>query len=810
MKFFSYISLLLFLFTTTVCFSQKKANSNTIQISGTITDLETNQPLEYATIVLKNLSTEKITGGISINNGTFKIKAEKGIYDITVEFLGFKPIYFNKREILANTNLGTIRLTEDTNSLDEVEIIAQKSTVEIRLDKKIYNVGKDMTVKGGSASDVLENVPSVTVDVEGNVALRGNENVRILINGKPSGLVGGADALRQLPADAIQKVEVITSPSARYDAEGTASILNIVLRKGKAQGFNGSFSVNTGVPTNFGASTNLNYRTKKVNYFSTIGYNYRDAPGNAYFETKDIANFPSEYFIVEDRTYDRERKNFNSRFGLEYLLTDRASITGSVLIRDSDRFTETNIITTSKNLDTITNVLTSSLKNRIEFEDDLDKQIEFDLNYTQNFKTSGHKLTFDLKHEINNEEELATQMGIQFTPDTSNDPIQKTDAIEHQKRILIQGDYILPIEEKAQFEAGFRSNNSYKNTDFSVRDEQQDGTFLIDTTASNVFIYNEKVHAVYSQYGNKYGKFSALVGLRMEHSNIDVQVGGTTLNSNKKYTELFPTLNLAYELKQGESLTLGYNRRIRRPRSWFINPFETRASENNVFKGNPDLNPAYANAVDIGYLKKWDKITFSTSVYYNYSTDVFQFIRFTSDDPETPGKTITSPINIASEDRFGVEFSFNYNLFKWWKLNNNFNFFKSTRDGKNIVDDSKTTSWTTRLSSRIKLPAKIDWQTTVNYRGPRNNFQTKSKGITSINVSLSKDILKEKATLSLNVSDLLNSRKRISDTYIAGISNRYSEFQWRERQIRLNFTYRLNQKKKRSQQRNNGGNDGGF
>jgi len=666
-----------------------------------------------------------------------------------------------------------------------------------------------MTVKGGSASDVLDNVPSVTVDIEGNVSLRGNENVRILINGKPSGLVGGADALRQLPADAIQKVEVITSPSARYDAEGTAGILNIILRKGKALGFNGSFSLNTGVPTNIGASTNLNYRTEKVNYFSSIGYNYNDAPGNAYFETKDIANFPSEYFLIENRIYDRERKNFNSRFGLEYFLTDNASITGSVLLRNSDRFTETNINTTSEHFDSDTNTLTNSLKIRKEFEDDLSKQVELDLNFTQNFKTSGHKLTFDLKHEINNEEELATQMGTQFTPSIINDTIQKTDAIEHKKRILVQGDYVLPIGENAQLEAGFRSNNSYQNTDFSVRDDQQNGTFKIDTSATNNFIYNEKVHALYSQYGNKYGKFSALLGLRMEISDIDVKVSGTTLSSNKKYTELFPTLNLAYELTDDESLTLGYNRRIRRPRSWFINPFPSRASENNVFKGNPDLNPAYANAVDLGYFKKWEKITFNTSVYYNYSTDVFQFVR--TADPLEQSKTITSPINIASEDRFGLEFSFNYNLFKWWKLNNSFNFFRTSRDGKNIVEDSKTTSWTTRLSSRIKLPAKIDWQTTINYRGPQENFQSKHKGVASINLAFSKDILKEKGTLSLNVSDLLNSRKRISETNISGVSNRYSEFQWRERQIRLNFTYRLNQKKKRTPQRNNGnGNDGGF
>jgi hypothetical protein len=430
------------------------------------------------------------------------------------------------------------------------------------------------------------------------------------------------------------------------------------------------------------------------------------------------------------------------------------------------------------------------------------------LNFIQNFKTSGHKLSLDFKHEINNEDELATLTGNQFFPNIINDIVQKTDAIEHQKRILVQGDYILPIGENAQFETGFRSNNSFIDTDFSIRDEQEDGSFILDENVSNIFIYNEKVHALYTQYGNKFGKFSGLLGMRMEVSDIDVNVTGTTLNSNKKYTEFFPTFNLAYELKENETITLGFNRRIRRPRSWFINPFPTRASENNIFQGNPDLDPAYSNALDLGYLKKWNKITFNTSMYYNYTTDVFQ--RIESLDANDANVTITTFENIASEDRYGFEFSVNYELFNWWKLNNSFNVFSTKRNSGNELQDAKFTSWTSRFDSRIKLPFKIDWQTTINYRGPRETFQTKNKSITSINLAFSKDILKGNGTLSLNVSDLLNSRKRISNTNINGVSNRYSEFQWRERQVRLNFIYRLNQKKKRNQQRNNEGGEGGF
>ena len=305
--------------TTSLCFSQKKDN-NSYKLSGIIFDKETKQPLEYATIVLKNTVNNQVTGGISNLKGKFNISTEQGNYNISIEFLGFKTISITNKIITSDSSLGEIYLKEDNNSLEEVEIIAEKSTVEIKLDKKIYNVGKDMTVKGGSASDVLDNVPSVTVDIEGNVALRGNENVRILINGKPSGLVGGPDALRQLPADAILKVEVITSASARYDAEGTAGILNIILRKGKALGFNGSFGLNLGIPENIGVSSNLNYRNKKVNYFSTSGYTYNNAPGNAFFETKDIANIPSETLITENRFYERERKSFNTLFFVLFLI----------------------------------------------------------------------------------------------------------------------------------------------------------------------------------------------------------------------------------------------------------------------------------------------------------------------------------------------------------------------------------------------------------------------------------------------------------------------------------------------------------
>ena len=261
------------LFTVTFLVAQKTPDASVITLNGKVLEAQTQTPLEYATVILKETQTKLVAGGITDENGIFNISIPKGNYEISIEYISFKSKKLPTQNLTSDTNFGTIQLSEDASSLDEVVIVAEKSTVDIRLDKRIYNVGKDMTVKGGNASDVLDNVPSVSVDVEGNVSLRGNENVRILIDGKPSALVGlsGADALRQLPADAIEKVEVITSPSARYDAEGTAGILNIVLRKGKALGFNGSINSTVGVPDQYQIATNLNQRSKKTNLFSNFG-----------------------------------------------------------------------------------------------------------------------------------------------------------------------------------------------------------------------------------------------------------------------------------------------------------------------------------------------------------------------------------------------------------------------------------------------------------------------------------------------------------------------------------------------------------
>ncbi len=804
MKKFLFVLSLFVLYTIQA--QQRSFPTGPINIKGIILDQDTNTPLEYATLSFFNPRLQKVvTGGITDGNGQFNIEIDAGVYDISIEYISFETKKISKQKLFKNTDLGAITLALDRESLDDVVIIAEKTTVEVRLDKKIYNVGKDLTVSGGTVSDVLDNVPSVSVDVEGNVALRGNDNVRILINGKPSGLVGlnSTDALRQLPAESIERVEVITSPSARYDAEGTAGILNIILRRSKLQGLNGAITINSGYPLRAGISGNINYRTGDFNFFTTSGYNYREIPGNSLSETRflnidDNGLDNPDTFLNEKRDFDRIRKGLNTNFGVEWYINDSSSLTTSFLFRSSDN--ESNTTNIISEPDANGTILSQNIRFDPEIEDDVTKQ--FSLNYTKNFNTSGHKLTFDFQKEKSNEEEDS-----RITQDNQS-AIELVNTNEDQDRILLQADYVLPLKKKSQFELGYRGNFNTLDTDYLVQIEDN-GIITTDTDLSNTLLYKEYVNAVYSQYGSKTGKLSYLLGLRIESTRITIDQQTTNDLSKKNYTDVFPTVNLGLEISEKQSITLGYNRRIRRPRSRFINPFPSRSSATNLFQGNPDLDPSYANTFDLGYLHKFGKLTLNSSVYYNRSTQVFNFISEDTGDTATIGVDENdvpvivpvirrTPINLTSADRYGFEFTLIYNPSRKWRINGNFNAFQNNVRGENNGEslDADNFSWFARLNNKITLPAKIDWQTSIFYRGPNENAQTKSDGIFSTTLAFSKDLFKEKASVTFNVNDVFNSRKRMSTaTTSTFISD--SEFQWRERSFNLSFTYRFNQKKKK-------------
>ena len=791
----------------------QRPDSKKITISGKVIEKGTNLPLEYATIVFENAITKQLSGGITDENGNFKFEVVAGNYNVRAEFISFKSVTVPQKEFKADTNLGTIQMAADVAQLNEIEVIAEKSTVEIKLDKRVYNVGKDMMVKGGTVSDVLDNVPSVTVDAEGTVALRGNESVKILIDGKPSGLAGIniADALKLLPADAVEKVEVITNPSARYDAEGGGGIINIVLRKGKANGVNGSVMVNVGDPETYGTSINLNKKSDSYNLFSNFGYNYRNNPGNSMVDAEYFnPDGSTSRFIEEKRTNDRLSKGYNANFGIDLNLSKSLTWTNALTFRENTGENPDNVF--FNNFDASNNP--TFVRNRLNDQESDEFSIEYSSNFTKKFKKEDHKLTVDIAVSQNRENEIAT-ITDQILGDPSSLEIEATSNKNNQQRNLIQTDYVLPIGKSGRFEAGYRGSFQKNLTDFVV-------TPVSDF--SNTLEYVENVNALYTQYGSKINKFSYFLGLRFEDSHIEVNSLSLNNYNTKKYNNLFPSATVNYEFSESSSVSLSYSKRINRPRGRFLNPVSSLSSNINIFQGNPDIDPSLTDAIDLGYLKKWNKLTFNTSAYVNITNDAFQFIRkesglFVDGVPVI----LSTPINLAKEYRAGFEFNLNYTPYKWWRLNGNFNAFRNETQGDySYVDylgntitqnfDNVALTWFTRINSKITLPYKIDWQTNGTYNAPQSNAQGRSLGVASMNIAFSKDILKDKGTIALNVSDVFNSRKRIMETEIPNVVSSYSEMQWRERQVMLTFTYRFNkQKNERDRQpRREDGGEGDF
>ncbi|OMQ11818.1 outer membrane beta-barrel family protein [[Flexibacter] sp. ATCC 35103] len=793
MKKIKFAVLLVFFLTSFYNYAQQEPPAkNKVKVTGKVFEKISKQPLEYATIsITAPNDTKVIAGGITNPKGEFDIAVAPGTYDIKIEFISFKPTEIKGRNIQDDTNLGVVNLSEDAAQLNEVVIRQEKSTVEIKLDKKVYNVGQDMMVKGGTVSDVLDNVPSVSVDTEGNVSLRGSDNIRILIDGRPSNAINVAEALRQLPADAIDKVEVITNPSARYDAEGGSGIINIILKKGKNQGFNGTFIASTGLPETYGASANLNYKTEKLNYFTTAGYNYRTNEGagltnSEYFNPDGT----TKNFLDEDRDTKRTREGFNGRAGIEWTVAPNTFWTNAINYQKNTG--EDRDLINYNNFDAGRNFTGSTY--RLNTGNTGSENVEYTSNLIKNFNDKGHKLTADLSISRNTDDSNSVITGSDDFNNTLNNQVQK--------QVQLQADYVLPLGKGSQFEAGYKGSFGDLNNEYFVRDDQGEAL----PNLSNTLEYKENINALYASYGFKVNKFSYLFGLRWEDTNIQVNLLDTNDFNTKKYNNLFPSAFISYEISDQSNFTASYSKRLSRPRGRFMNPAVNYSSNINIFQGNPDLDPSLTDKYDIGFIKRWDKVTFNTSAYFEDTKDVFSFVRSpTGEDVNGIPVILSRPINLGKEQKFGFEFTLNYTPFKWWKLNSNFNFYNVKTTGENSYTDAngllvvqnldnQANSWFARINSKVTLPYKIDWQLTGMYNGEQKTAQGKNLGQFGMNTALSKDVLKDKATIAFNISDVFNSRIMKSYTYLENQTS-YGEMQFRKRQFNLSFTYRFNKAK---------------
>lgn len=799
----SSVLLLLFVFLTALTTAAQNRAQSTV--TGTVIEAATNTPLEYASIYAQNESNSNIvSGAMTDEKGHFSFDVPDGNYYIKIDFLGFKTLELKNISVQGDTFIGVQKVQDDTQMLEEVTVIAERSTVDIKLDKKIYNVGQDMIVKGGTAADVLDNVPSVVVDSEGTISLRGNENVKVLIDGKPTGLANNIqEAMRILPAESIDRVEVITNPSARYEAEGGAGIINIILRKGKALGINGSVTGTIGDPRNYEVNTMFNFRSEKFNFFTSLGYRDSKSEGYNLNDNRYLNPTTGEptQRIYEYKDNNRERQGYNGTFGLEWYLTPSITWTNTVTARRNTSYNPNRV--SYDYYDAADSFLYNRYRN--EEKDGTRNNVDYTTTFEKKFNKEGHVLTIEGNIAQDKDNESA---GIDDINDHLNQTsFERTFNKEKEKSGLAKLDYTLPIGEHGNFEAGYLGTFKSTNTAFNLQ-RLNNNSWNVDSRLSNTLEYKENIHALYAQYGDRItSHLSFMVGLRWEDSSIDVNQIDTKSYNNKKYNDFFPSAFLNYEWNESTSTSISYSRRVNRPRGFFLNPFSNYTSDINFFQGNPDLNPAKTHAVDLGFMKRWTGFTLNASAYYNKTDDTFQFVRRIAGETEngTP-ISISSPINLATEHRYGVDITLNYSPFKWWRLNGNFNFYRTETRGDYTFThldgtletqnfDQDAYAWFTRISSKITLPYKIDWQLNGMYRAPYNTAQGKVLSNLSGNVALSKDILKDKGTITFNISDIFNSRKREQDLVLPQ-SISHSEMQWRGRQINLSFTYRFNQTKK--------------
>lgn len=782
------------------------------EIKGKVIDMETDGPLEYATVSLFNSQDSTlVTGVITDSKGNFSLKAKPGKYYVVLQFIGYesKTININLKN---NISLGDIVLRPDSALLEEVEVVAEKSTMTMTLDKRVFNVGKDVSSTAGNAIEVLDNIPSVNVDVEGNVSLRGDSGVQILVDGKVSGLAGVStqDALRSLQADMIEKIEVVTNPSVRYDAEGTAGIINIVLKKDKRKGLNASVDLRGGFPVQWGEKffkedfpfqtglgASVNYRFKKFNVFANYNFNYRDDISDGYTLTEyyngdydydpTIENHDDATQVTEQLTYrNRNRKGHNVRGGFDYYFTDNDILTFSTMFRQSK----------GHNLPSVTYIDNFPFENIQNFSRRTENwyndrpMMEYTLSYDKYFGSKDNSLKASVRYFNNSDTEWSDIVDAEFlTQDDMDNDIpslsinQHTQTQENQENLQATLDFVHRYGFSV-VELGGKYTGRWINNNMMVT---ENGITLEDYTHD--FDYNQQVAALYGSYGREFGRFSGQIGMRYEFTLIDTYLKGTNSGNNQNYHDIFPTGHLNYSLTEVDQIQASYARRIRRPWYGQMAPFHSFNDDRNIRTGNPELKPVYTDSYEFSYLRFWEKGNINFTTYYRHSTDVIRQFTTVIDDI-----SYSRPENFGISDDYGVELVASLDIFKWWNINGSINFFKSNTVGDWNNRHYTTDSYNTfaRLVTKFRIKNVCDLQITGRYMGPREEPLGYRDANYWCDFAASRDVFNKNATISLNIRDVFGSRQHGGESWGDNFWQ-YSESTWSTTSVTLNFNYRINQ-----------------
>ena len=808
---------ILFFWTLLCCVQLSFAS---ITVKGRVFDNSTGHPMEYATVRACTLPDSTfVSGCITEPTGAFTMQLEKGRYVLEVQYMGFVTKYKNVTldGTKSTVDVGKINLSPDARMLNEVNVVAEQSTYEMTLDKRVFNVGKDVANTAGNAIEVLENIPAVSVDVEGNVSLRGDDGVRILIDGKESGLSGMStqDALRTLQGDMIERIEVITNPSVRYDAEGSAGIINIILKKDKRQGFNGAVNIRTGYPWMYGASLTANYRLKRWNLFASYGFNNRSNIGGGVNLTKrynDIIAGDTIFTQLTDQTTERRmrRLGHNVRVGADYYITDHDIVSAAFVYRYGRLETHPVV----KYFDEYPLLGTSSYDERAEDYAEYEPMYEVTLDYDKTFERKGRSLKANVRY-FTNAETSSSDITETLYPDKNMTETlwtlyQKTGNDQSMRNLQASVDYVHPFLTKAQWEIGGKYTNRNINSLSEVTEQDSTGQYHPLSDYCYDYEYSEQVAAFYTSLGNEWGRWSGQVGLRAEMTDIMTNLkgyahdGNDSINGGKPYFDFFPSAHLNYSVNEFNQFQVSYTRRIRRPGFWQMSPFRSYNDNRNIRMGNPSLTPTYMDSYELGYIHFWDKASFNFTTYYRHGTNMIRHYTYEDD-----GVFYSMPINFGKADDFGVEMVAQGQMTKWWNLNGNVNFFHSHFDGtiNDKVYNDATWMLFGRAVSKFKVSNWFDLQLTAHIMGPHKEPLGMHKGNWWMDLAVSKEILHGNGTITFNVRDLFNSRSWGGESWGDGFWQ-YNTSTWNRRSFSLNFNYRINQQNmKRNRPDGEGGGD---
>lgn len=803
------LGLTLVLSAASFAFAQQKT-----QISGEVTGPQ-NVKIPYASVNFINTTNKTASDAVLTGeSGKYTVSLMPGSYTVSIEAIDFKkyteklivtgsPSVKNFSIVSENTSLGK------TQNIEGVTITAQNTKpYRVELDKKIYDPATDLISKGGNLQDVLSNVPSISVDTDGTVSMRGNTNIKFLINGKPSAMLGideGADALKSIPADQIERIEVITNPSSKFEASGTAGILNIILKKSKKLGFNGSVTGTVGYLPQTSLNTNLSWKRGAWSYFINGGGSYSRSKfvNNQEYQSlllPENMKDRSTFYSKQDNDGKGESNSYNVNTGFVVDLTEKSALNASVMFRnfkfdsnDTGNYFETFVSKTaagSSLYDQTTNRLSDGFRKSNSFQ--------ADLGFDQKIGDKGQLLTLAGSFQNSKSDNDSKADEQSFTTTGLNSRLQNdVFSTSESTTYLGKADYELPLGELSKFEAGLRFDYTKNDYDYAVNESRNNSAFLPLADFTSKTLYTEKIGAAYGQFKSKIGNLGYQLGLRVENTNIDIDFRsareGKQVQKQKEYTGFFPSAFLSYEVTKGSQFLLNYSRRIQRPRSFFLVPFNSYNTR-SLFEGNPDLNPTYENSIEFGYSLSKSKLTLNPTLYFKKSEDQINFYQRRSTNSTGGTVVLTTPVNAGSNENYGLDLNGSYDAFKWLRIMGSVDLYGYRNKGQYFETDFDGEGFSSRirLTTTFKPDKNSSIQLQGSYRGAENTVVNNRNAMYVLNAGASRTVLKGDGTLTFNIQDVLNSRAR-EFTYNGPDYTQYSFMQFAPQQFTLSLTYRFKQ-----------------